>query len=928
MTDQLQFEGSNPGSSGAAKSGPVECLGLTFDSDDARRRHFLAVLAETIKDPQFRATPGFPDGQDEDILRMSDPPYYTACPNPFLEDFARVYGKPYDSDETYQRDPFAVDVSVGKTDALYRAHSYHTKVPHLAIVPSILHYTEPGDIVLDGFCGSGMTGVAAQFAGTAPSEYRMRLQAEWARQGIDQPKWGARRAVLGDLSPAATSMAAGYNVPFDVSLFEQEARRILAEVEHELGWAYETPHGAGMANINYTVWSEVYTCPECGGEIVFLQEALDLETKRVREDFPCPQCGATLTKKRLEQRMTTENDECTHATYRTVTRVPVAVNYRSHQGDFDKPIDEYDRGVIARIADMPWPRGFPCDRMMHVSEDTQRWGDKWRAGTAAFSSVHHIYLKRSAVVLWALWTRASQVADPRCRAQLLFTFDQTLWTASILNRYRPASSFGNGPMKGVFYVPGQIAEANVLSLASGALKRVLRGFGDAKRVSNQQVFVTTGDCSAIGLPDKSVDYIFTDPPFGANFAYAELNFITEAFYRVFTNVVPEAIVSPTRGKSVHEYQDLMSSCFAEYYRVLKPGRWMTVVFSNSSNAIWRSIQEALAGAGFVVGDVRTLDKKHGSFNQVIGVTVDQDLILTVYRPSSGLERELSIETAAGGAAWTFVAEHLSHVPVASATDGSLEVVAERTPQMLHDRMVGFFVQRGLAVPLSTAEFMAGLAQRYPERDGMYFLSEQVAAYDKRRAQTDSVRQLSLIVIDESSAIQWIRQQLDSRPQSFPELAPVFMREAQQSWARHEEQIELKALLEENFLLYDGGGPVPSQIKSYLSSNWREYRSLDAEDPLLQAKAKDRWYVPEPGKSADLEKLRERQLLREFADYRTSTTRKLKLFRTEAVRAGFKRAYEERDWETIVAVAGRLPDAVIQEDETLLMYYDVARMRVG
>jgi DNA modification methylase len=72
-----------------------------------------------------------------------------------------VYGRPYDPKERYERDPFAVDTSVGKTDALYKAHGYHTKVPHLAIVPSILHYTEPGDIVLDGFAGSGMTGVAA-----------------------------------------------------------------------------------------------------------------------------------------------------------------------------------------------------------------------------------------------------------------------------------------------------------------------------------------------------------------------------------------------------------------------------------------------------------------------------------------------------------------------------------------------------------------------------------------------------------------------------------------------------------------------------------------------------------------------------------------------------------------------------------------------
>ncbi|MDY0341331.1 MAG: DNA methyltransferase, partial [Coriobacteriia bacterium] len=283
----------------ARQAGEVECLGLVFESDDARREHFRSVLAEKLKDPEYRGQRGFPTATDEDILRMSDPPYYTACPNPFLKDFARVYGKLYDAAEQYHRDPFAVDVSVGKTDALYRAHSYHTKVPHLAIVPSILHYTEPGDIVLDGFCGSGMTGVASQFAGTASPTYRMKLETEWAQQGLEPPKWGARRAVLGDLSPAATSIAAGYNLPFDVELFEREARRILAEVEDELGWVYNTLHGAAAGTVNYTVWSEIYTCPECGGEIVFLQEALDLDSKRVRDTFACPQCGVSLTKKLL-----------------------------------------------------------------------------------------------------------------------------------------------------------------------------------------------------------------------------------------------------------------------------------------------------------------------------------------------------------------------------------------------------------------------------------------------------------------------------------------------------------------------------------------------------------------------------------------------------------------------------------------------------
>lgn len=151
-----------------ARDQPVTCLGMTFKDDEARRRHFTEELRKKLKAPDFRKIEGFPIGEDEDILRLSDPPYYTACPNPWLADFVAEWEsqKPQKPPGwTYHREPFAADVSEGKNDPVYNAHSYHTKVPHKAIMRYILHYTDPGDIVFDGFCGTGMTGVAAQMCG-------------------------------------------------------------------------------------------------------------------------------------------------------------------------------------------------------------------------------------------------------------------------------------------------------------------------------------------------------------------------------------------------------------------------------------------------------------------------------------------------------------------------------------------------------------------------------------------------------------------------------------------------------------------------------------------------------------------------------------------------------------------------------------------
>jgi hypothetical protein len=246
-------------------------------------------------------------------------------------------------------------------------------------------------------------------------------------------------------------------------------------------------------------------------------------------------------------------------------------------------------------------------------------------------------------------------------------------------------------------------------------------------------------------------------------------------------------------------------------------------------------------------------------------------------------------------------------------------------------MVAFHVQRGVTVPLSAAEFYAGLAQRFPERDGMYFLPEQVAEYDKKRMTVREVLQLQLFVTDESSAIQWLKQQLTRKPQTFQELHPQFLKEIG-GWQKHEKALELMELLEQNFLRYDGKGPIPKQIVSWMRQSAELRNIIDEELASGQAqeddRAKARWFVPDPNKAGDLEKLRERSLLKEFEDYRTSSQKRLKVFRLEAVRAGFKKAWQERDYATIIAVARKIPENVLQEDPKLLMWYDQALTRMG
>lgn len=923
----------------AKANSPVECLGMTFENDKKRREYFLEKLRDKLKNPKFRKIEGFPIGSDDDILSLSDPPYYTACPNPFIADFIKHYGKPFDPDtDNYRREPFAADVSEGKNDPIYNAHSYHTKVPHKAIMRYILHYSEPGDLVFDGFAGTGMTGVAAQLCDNKTTVeslgYRVDhngiiCQQETRDNGKSfwKPfsKIGKRHAILNDLSPAATFIAHNYNTPIQLNSFEREGKRILKEVEEECAWMYETSHTDGQikGRINYTVWSDVFICPECAGEIIYWEAAVDEASSEVYQKFSCSHCYVQVDKRSMDRAVVTKFDKATNQTTHQTKQVPVLISYSIGKKRFFKKPGLLDFELIVKIEESDIPYWYPSDLMMFKGE---QWGDTWRRGVhTGMTHTHHFYTKRNLWVLAALFDLISSRRYPRRLKEFL-----TIWFTSShtrlhrMNRYMAQHNRHVGPLSGTLYVSSTMAEICPFYFANLKINdhsKLFLPFGKT---------VTSTSSATHEIVDESkVDYIFTDPPFGGNLMYSELNFLWESWLKVFTNTTPEAIENSSQGKRLAEYQHLMVLCFQEYYRALKPGRWMTVVFHNSKNSVWNAIQEAIQRVGFVIADVRTLDKKKGTTKQLsyISGAVKQDLVISAYKPNGGFEERFQLVAGTEEGLWDFVRTHLRQLPVFVSKDGQAETIAERQNFLLFDRMVAFHVQRGVTVPLSAAEFYQGLAQRFPERDDMYFLPEQVAEYDKKRMTVKEVLQLELAPFDEHSAILWLRQLLKEKPQSFQQIHPQFLKSIA-GWEKHEKPLELSELLEQNFLRYDGKGNVPSQIHSYLSTNFKELRNLTKHDPALRAKAKDRWYVPDPNKASDLEKLRERALLREFNEYLESKQKRLKVFRLEAVRAGFKKAWQERNYQIIINLARKIPEKVLQEDPKLLMWYDQAVTRTG
>lgn len=911
-------------------SGPVTCLGMTFENDEGRRAYFTEELRKKLQDPEFRKIEGFPIGSDENILNLSDPPYYTACPNPWIADFIAEWEtqKPEQPEGYhYHREPFAADVSEGKNDPIYNAHSYHTKVPHKAIMRYILHYTEPGDIVFDGFCGTGMTGVAAQMCGNREVVmslgYQVKpdgtiLQEETDEDGkkVWKPfsKLGPRRAVLNDLSPAATFIAYNYNTPVDVASFEKEAKRILNEVEKECGWMYETLHtdGKTKGKINYTVWSDVFVCPNCTKEVVFWDAAVDQEAGKVFDEFPCPHCSTSLTKRRMDRAWVSFFDEAINGIVKQAKKSPVLINYSVGKLRTEKTPDVNDLKLIERIESSPILHWFPSDRMMDGKETR-------RNDPIGLTHIHHFYTKRNLLILSALRAKVEE-SEIKALHYWLNSLDHGLGKRVKHGNY----SFPMSTLSGTLYVPSLGRENNPLYFYTTRFKKQSAVLASSSAQGNP---VSTQSSERLDVLPNSLDYIFVDPPFGSNLNYSELSFPWECWMKVKTENGPEAIENSVQGKGSAEYRHLMTSCFRENYRMLRPGRWMTVEFSNTKAAVWNSIQTALIEAGFIVANVSALDKKQGSFKAVTTPTaVKQDLVISAYKPNGGFEERFLKEAQSEEGVWDFIRTHLKYLPVTKQQGASLQFVAERDPRILFDQMVAYYVRKGYPVPISSQEFQNGLSQRFIERDGMYFLPDQVAEYDRKKMTSGELKQMSMFVSDEASAIQWLRQLIKEKPQTFSDINPQFMQQLG-GWSKNEAQLDLRELLYQNFLCYEGKGPVPEQIHSYLSTNWKELRNLLKDDPTLVAKARDRWYVPDPNKAGDLEKLREKALLKEFEEYK-EVKKKLKVFRLEAVRAGFKKAWQERDYAVIIAVADKIPSNVLEEDPKLLMWYDQAITRMG
>lgn len=805
-----------------------------------------------------------------------------------LTEFLARHVKPYDPDaDHYDRPPFAADIKEGKNDPIYNAHSYHTKVPPRGIIPYILHYTEPGDLILDPFCGSGMTGVAAQMCANPPADILQQFPELKARVG-------PRACILKDLSPAACHIAYNYNKSVDFEALKREFERIKAAVKDEFNWLYGTEHyepavglydsanpdvasrlknpPGGKANhtlldegertwelltkaevearlgysvtelprheawgdldvanieqwvcipatIQYTIWSDVYRCEGfitiekatgkvstrgknagnpivskkrvargCGEKIVLWDAAVDSNTGELRDVFRCPSCNSEWSKQSLS------------LTGSVPVRVTLEFNsIKDKEANATRKISRRELTrveEIHRAAAVQVPSGV--ESAIDLGREMMRHGNLKRG----LGKIRDFYTPRNLRAVAKLWRLAAQVADARLVSALQFTITSIINTSSRMRFYRPS---GPGDVrKGTLYVASLTSESNVLA---GWVNKFWEIFPVLSKLDPRLTgWVATGCGSATTLaeiPDGAIDYVFADPPFGSNIYYADCSLLWESWLDRLTDEQFEMVVSDRRKngpfKTLENYKDLMRASFDEMFRVLKPGRWATIEFNNSDGKVFEAIKEAVRSAGFEITNMLLLDKAQKSFKQIKGAegeedVVDKDVLFNLHKPAvvnaevSAEDHDLERQVA------QTVRQHLQTLPERIKADPAKYNDEHRTTATINSMLMNTLIPRGVSVERLNLPFIERVCARYFRKVGLrwYLRGEAVGGNGGGLVQEE------VGVKDETSAIEWLRQKLESGPMLIGELKPLWMRATGLLPGEVSQSLVLENLLTENF----------------------------------------------------------------------------------------------------------------------------------
>ena len=568
-----------------------------------------------------------------------------------------------------------------RTGALFNAFSYPTKISPEAIALFIACHTQPGERIFDPFGGSGTTGVAAKLCDN-PTQAMLDL----AEKTGAKPIWGPREAVIYELSPVASAIGATI-CNTDPDIFSLYANDILEQVENDNQDIYKIRDDKGeIGTLRYVIWTDLIKCPHCKSVSNYADIAINYDPISFIDECTCHHCGASFKPDSAERLLTDSFDPVLEEYVRCKSRVPFKIYGTTGKRKWCRNATEEDyiryQNIIKSL------------NYSDVPKENIKWGDLYRSGYHyGINYIHQLYSFRNAFVLSQLLKKVASYPHEIQNALKIFILSYNQSHSTLMTRV--VAKKGNkdfvltGAQSGVMYISSLPVEKNIIE----GLKRKIKTFRDAiDLVHNSKSCVKFVNGSSIDtiLEDNSIDYVFTDPPFGDYIPYSEINQINEIWYGEKTNSKDEVIINHNQKKGTDEYSSLMTSVFSEVHRCLKPTGLCTVVFHSAKAEIWRSIITAYQKAGLSILKTGILDKVQASFKQVnSAITVKGDPLLLLTK-SAEVRKAKNIDDK-------IIAENIIE-------RHSNEANSKEKSEIMFSEYIGECIEQGITITLNASYF--------------------------------------------------------------------------------------------------------------------------------------------------------------------------------------------------------------------------------
>jgi len=446
-------------------------------------------------------------------------------------------------------------------DPLYSVFGYPSKVYYKTISRFIESYSNKDDTVLDPMAGSGATAIASLYK--------------------------QRKVIVNDGSKLSYFILKNTTLPIKPTTIMQAVDNIEDKIRTSLKELYSVPckYCDSMGEINYIMQSDIYECPECENEFpIYGNESEKKST------YKCPKCSTKIR--------TNINENKKH---RVMRRKPVEVNYKcdnpkckktNYKIKVNKDLEIFWDKILKKYEHFLDELFLPNDNLI-----TDRWYTRKNGwpGINKGAEFKEFFTKRNLIALSLINNQIEEIENNDIKNQLKFVFlsglircSNRMYKTSVVKTYYQVPSIGK--VQNAWFV----FERKLKTLIKS--KREIRKFPNLTNLDyyKKRIKVMNKDAKKLDLPNNSVDYIFIDPPYGSQIGYYELNsFFTSWMDGIKENLEDEVIIpmeTDQEEEYVKKWGKSMEQVFRECIRVLKPNRYITIMFHHNSDKIWNEFK--------------------------------------------------------------------------------------------------------------------------------------------------------------------------------------------------------------------------------------------------------------------------------------------------------------------------------------------------